>query len=84
MSQRTYSVTAVWDPEAKVYYAQSDIIGLHVEAANLEDFQALVRDLAVELIMTNHVSPEEIANTPIRDLVPGIIWSLPETSPVPT
>ena len=30
--KRSYGVTAVWDADAQVFYSESDIKGLHVEA----------------------------------------------------
>ncbi|MDJ0827922.1 MAG: DUF1902 domain-containing protein [Rhodobacter sp.] len=73
MAKRSFDVTAVWDAEAKVWYSQSDIIGLHVEAETLPEFLDLVRDLAAELIVANHLSPEDIAGTPLRDLIPAVV-----------
>ena len=52
--KRTFSVKAVWDEEAHVFYAQSDIEGLHIEASSLEEFEEVIIDTAPELIMANH------------------------------
>jgi hypothetical protein len=52
-SSASFMVTATWDPEAGVFYSQSDIPGLHVEAATFDEFVALVRDLAPEMIADN-------------------------------
>ena len=52
--KRTFSVKPVWDDEAQVYYAQSDIEGLHIEASSLEEFEEIVIEEAPELIMANH------------------------------
>lgn len=51
--QASFTVTAIWDAEAGVFYSQSDIPGLHVEAATFDEFVALVRDLAPEMIADN-------------------------------
>ena len=51
---QTFRVKAVWDAEAKVFYSQSDIEGLHIEAATLDEFEAIMLDVAPELIMVNH------------------------------
>ncbi|HEV7229219.1 DUF1902 domain-containing protein [Brevundimonas sp.] len=48
-----YTVTAVWDPEAGVYWSQSDIVGLNVEAETLSAFVDLVETLAPELMRDN-------------------------------
>ena len=52
--KRTFSVRAVWDDDAQVYYAQSDIEGLHIEASRLAEFEEIIVDAAPELIMANH------------------------------
>ena len=52
--KRTSSVKAIWDDEAQVFYAQSDIEGLHIEAASLDEFEEIMLDAAPELIMANH------------------------------
>jgi Domain of unknown function (DUF1902) len=49
----SFTVTATWDAEAGVFYSQSDIPGLHVEAPTFDAFVALVRDLAPEMIADN-------------------------------
>ncbi len=77
MVKRTYSVSAIWDEEAQVFISQSDIDGFHIEAETLDEFEEIMRDTAVELIMANHVTPADIASTPVRDLVPAIIWNRP-------
>lgn len=78
MTKRTFFVKAVWDDEAKVFYCQSDIIGLHVEAATVDEFEAVVLDVAVELIVANHISAADLAEKPISELIPVILWQRPE------
>ena len=51
--KRTFSVKAIWDDEAQVFYAQSDIEGLHIEAASLDEFEEIMMDAAPELIKEN-------------------------------
>lgn len=77
--KRTFSVKAVWDDEAQVFYAQSDIEGLHIEAASLDEFEAIIIEEAPELIMANHRSLSEIAEHPLKDLIPAILWQKSET-----
>ena len=50
----TFSVKAIWDNEAQVFYVQSDIEGLHIEATSLDEFEEIMLDTAPELIMVNH------------------------------
>lgn len=58
-----YAVTAVWDAEAGVYWSQSDIVGLNVEAATLSEFVDLVEAMAPELIRDNGLAPGPITIT---------------------
>ncbi|RNC97095.1 MAG: DUF1902 domain-containing protein [Oricola sp.] len=37
---RTYTVRAVWDDDAKVWVADSDIEGLHIEADSIDAFES--------------------------------------------
>jgi hypothetical protein len=80
--KRMFYVRARWDGEAKVYYSESDIFGLHIEAATIEEFEAVMNDVAADLIIANHYSAQDIATKPLRDLVPTILWQRPE--PIPT
>ncbi|MDO8837637.1 MAG: DUF1902 domain-containing protein [Parvibaculum sp.] len=63
MQNRTFYVKPCWDAEAGVFYSESDIEGLHVEAATLEAFREVVMDAAAELIVANHLSAPDLANT---------------------
>lgn len=58
-----YTVTAIWDAEAGVYWSQGDIVGLNVEAATLSEFVDLVETLAPELIRDNGMEPGPITIT---------------------
>jgi hypothetical protein len=51
--RKTYHVEAQWDPEAKVWVSRSDVPGLVVETATLAEFEALMRELAPEMIEDN-------------------------------
>ena len=77
--KRTFTVKAGWDDEAQVFYAQSDIEGLHIEAASLDEFEEIMLDAAPELITANHRTASEISEHPLKDLVPAILWQRPET-----
>ena len=74
---RTFKVEAVWDPEARVFYSESDIFGLHIEAKTIESFEEIMRDLAPRLIEANHLSQEDIDTKPMRELVSTIVWQRP-------
>lgn len=77
--KRTFNVKAVWDDEAQVFYSQSNIQGLHIEAASLDEFEAIIIEEAPELIMANHRSLSEVAEHPLKDLIPAILWQRSET-----
>lgn len=49
--QKHYYVGAIWDDEAKTYYTESDIQGLHIESPSLDEFEELVFELGPEMIM---------------------------------
>ncbi|MCI5073489.1 DUF1902 domain-containing protein [Oricola sp.] len=76
--KRTFSVTARWDEEAKVFYSESDIVGLHIEAKTIAEFEEIMRDTAAELVIANHMTVPELASLPIKDLVPTIVWQPPQ------
>jgi hypothetical protein len=75
--QKHYYVRAVWDDEAKTYYTESDIWGLHIETSSLDEFEDLVVELGPQMIMANHLTAEEAAKTPLVDLVPTIVFQRP-------
>ena len=56
MDDVKFFVSALWDDEAKVFYSESNIVGLHVEAATLEEFEDIVATLAPEICYLNHLS----------------------------
>jgi hypothetical protein len=73
--KRSYSVKAVWDEEDKIWMSESDIRGLRLEAATLEEFYDLVNEFAPELIVTNHYSKDQIAGKAMRDIIPAVVIS---------
>jgi hypothetical protein len=75
---RSFLVSALWDDEAKVFYSDSDIIGLHIEEPTIKEFEATMMALAPALIMENHISKADVARKPIADLIPSIFFRPPE------
>ena len=75
--QRSFLVRAVWDDEAQVYVCESDIIGLHIEAATIDEFEAVMRDVATDLVIANHISSDQLNSLPLRELIPTIVWERP-------
>ena len=62
--KRMFYVRAHWDGEAKVFYSESDILGLHIEATTIEEFEGVMNEVAADLILANHYSAQDIANRP--------------------
>ena len=77
--KRNFMVKAVWDDKANVFYSESDIEGLHIEAVTIAEFEEIMMDVAPDLIVTNHLSAPDIAEHPLKDLIPAILWQRPET-----
>ncbi len=50
---KQYLVEAVWDHDAGVFHAKSNVPGLNVEAATMAEFIDVVKDLAGDLIEAN-------------------------------
>ena len=80
--KRNFAVKAVWDREAQVFYSESDIDGLHIEAATIDEFKEIMMDTAPELIVVNHLSAPDLAERPLKDLIPAILWQQPETDAI--
>jgi hypothetical protein len=81
MDRMVFTVTPVWDEEAGVFYSDSDIKGLHVEAATLEEFVSAVQDLAPALVLENHLTKRDLAQRSIFDLIPSIFLRMPPYAP---
>jgi hypothetical protein len=75
--KRTFYVKALWDEEVKVWYCESDIHGLHIESKTLDGFEEVMNDVALELIIDNHLKQEDIFSLPIKEWAPTIIWQRP-------
>ncbi|WIY53679.1 DUF1902 domain-containing protein [Devosia sp. YIM 151766] len=78
MAQRLFNVSAHWDSEAQVYYSESDIVGLHIEAPDLDIFESVLMEVAPGLIVANHMSPEALETGKPEELIPAILWRRPE------
>lgn len=50
---RSFFVKAVWDAEAGVWFSESDIPGLVLQTATLEEFEDLIRHFAPDLLASN-------------------------------
>lgn len=76
--KRMFRIAACWDEEAEIFYSESDIIGLHIEANTIEEFEAVMEDVAIDLILANHITTPEKATLPLEQLVPAILWQRPD------
>jgi len=76
--KRMFRISACWDEEAKVFYSESDIIGLHIETKTIEEFEAVMEDVAIGLILANHITIPEKTTLPLEELIPAILWQRPE------
>lgn len=76
--KRAFKVEACWDEEAKVWYSVSDINGLHIEADTLEEFEVVLFEVAPELIVCNHIRPQDLVKRTMAELVPAILWQRPQ------
>ena len=50
----SFWVGARWDDDAEVFRSESNIVGLHIEAESLDEFQAILMDVVPELLAANH------------------------------
>jgi hypothetical protein len=77
-----FYVKAIWDAEAGVWVSESDIIGLHVEAASLEEFEAAAAELGPQLIVENHITKRDLAQRSLSELIPWIKFRAPQNGGV--
>jgi hypothetical protein len=52
----SYYVKAMWDPEASVWISETDIPGLVIETETLAEFEAVMVELAPEILAANDVA----------------------------
>ena len=78
MKSLAFYIKAVWDADAGVFYSESDIIGLHIEAENLDEFEAAAAEFAPKLIMENHITKRDMAQRSLSDLIPWIKFRAPQ------
>jgi len=50
---QSYYVKASWDPEASVWISETDIPGLVIETETLAEFEAVMVELAPEILAAN-------------------------------
>ncbi|WP_374624578.1 DUF1902 domain-containing protein [Devosia sp.] len=82
MVKRSFTVRALWDEEAQVYYSESDIDGFHIEAETIDEFESVMMDLAPDLIVANHMEKQAVSLVNASNLasfIPAILWQRPAT-----
>ena len=72
--KKSFYIKAIWDEEANVFYSESDIVGLHIEAETIEEFRKAMEDNALDLVFANHIKPQDLARKTLADLIPTIFW----------
>jgi hypothetical protein len=78
--KRTFYVKALWDPEAKVWYSETDIEGLFIETSTLVEFEEIMPELARSMIVANHAIGDGAANSR-EDLFALVTWMPPSQLP---
>ena len=48
-----YYVKALWDSDAGVYFSETNVPGLNIEAETLHDFIAIAEELAPQMLEAN-------------------------------
>ena len=76
----SFSITAIWDEDTQVYYSESDIVGLHIEAQTIEEFVAEAKMHAPDMILRNHLTFDDLSAKPLTDLIPSIFLDMPDTA----
>jgi hypothetical protein len=77
VSKRNFYIKAIWDQGAKVFYSESDIIGFHIEADTIQEFERLIGEHALDLVVANHITEADMVQKSLRDLIPAILWQAP-------
>jgi uncharacterized protein YuzE len=72
--KRVFFVPAIWVAEVQKYDTQSDIGDLAIETKTMAEFEEVLNEVVIDLIMNNHMSAHDLTSNSIRDLVPTIIW----------
>ena len=82
LQKRVFHIEAIWDPEAGVFYSESDIEGLHIEATTIEEFTELFTELAPDLIESNHMNSYPPKEPSAKDLMSTVFVHTPAAGKV--
>lgn len=72
-----FYVKALWDDEAEVFYSESDIVGLHIEAATIDEFVSVMEEMAPQMVVENHVTKQDLGKKSVLDMISSIIFQPP-------
>ncbi len=72
--RKIHVVRAVWDDDAGVFYSESDISGLHIEAETIEAFQDVLFEVGPELIIANHLRIEDLKGPHPEKAIPALVF----------
>jgi hypothetical protein len=73
----TFFVKALWDDEAKIWYSETDIEGLFINAKDLEEFEEVINGFAGDLVLENHWRRDQVSDELMKTTVPIILWQRP-------
>jgi len=77
VGKHKFFIKAIWDEESKVFVSESNIVGLHIEAQTLAEFEDIMHANALELVIANHIKPSDMAKKKLSELIPTIFWQAP-------
>ena len=75
--KRTFFVKALWDDLAKIWYSETDIDGLFINAKDLDEFEDVINEFAGDLVLENHWRRGQVPEETISSTVPIILWQRP-------
>jgi Domain of unknown function (DUF1902) len=59
MAAKQYVIRAVWDPEARVFFAESNVPGLNVEAETIPELVEILQDVVPALLLDANAPQSE-------------------------
>ena len=77
MSNMSFFVSAHWDEDAEVFYSESNIVGLHIEASTIEEFEGVMKAVAPSLVLENHITKKDLTQKSWADMIPAIFFKQP-------
>ena len=77
MKRHVFIVKALWDEDAGVFYSESDIDGVHIEAKSLKEFEDIMMELAPDLILAKRFSQRDNSKLPLADMISAISLQVP-------